>query len=107
MCMHGEAGRTEDDSEPAAGTAGRGQGSSNKSGNIFANAASVLSMAAEEISLDDHLEKELANEVELWRMETSGPVLHKSSAFADGKGGIVGGPESFLTAFADRDRSVS
>jgi len=41
-----------------------------KSGSIFASAASVLSTAAEEISLDDHLEKELANEVELWRMDT-------------------------------------
>jgi len=41
---------------------------------IFANATSVLSVAAEEISLDDHLEKELANEVELWRMETTTSV---------------------------------
>lgn len=62
MCFHSDAGR-ESDTE-------------HKTGSIFANAASVLSMAAEEISLDDHLEKELANEVELWRMETSSTAVH-------------------------------
>merc|ERR1719359_258743 len=55
---------------------GRENDSEHKTGSIFANAASVLSMAAEEISLDDHLEKELANEVELWRMETSSTAVH-------------------------------
>lgn len=63
MCFHQDNTGRENDSE-------------HKTGNIFANAASVLSMAAEEISLDDHLEKELANEVELWRMETSSTAVH-------------------------------
>jgi len=62
MCFHQDAGRGDD--------------AEHKQGSIFANAASVLSMAAEEISLDDHLEKELANEVELWRMETSSTAVH-------------------------------
>mmetsp|Transcript_124896 Transcript_124896/g.216562 ORF Transcript_124896/g.216562 Transcript_124896/m.216562 type:complete len:373 (+) Transcript_124896:250-1368(+) len=62
MCFHSDAGREADHEH--------------KTGSIFANAASVLSMAAEEISLDDHLEKELANEVELWRMETSSTAVH-------------------------------
>lgn len=63
MCFHQDAGIRENDNE-------------HKTGSIFANAASVLSMAAEEISLDDHLEKELANEVELWRMETTSTAVH-------------------------------
>lgn len=62
MCFHSDAGREADHEH--------------KTSSIFANAASVLSMAAEEISLDDHLEKELANEVELWRMETSSTAVH-------------------------------
>jgi hypothetical protein len=61
MCFHQDTGREAD--------------GEHKTGSIFANAASVLSMAAEEISLDDHLEKELANEVELWRMETSSTAM--------------------------------
>lgn len=67
MCFHQDTGR-ETDGE-------------HKTGSIFANAASVLSMAAEEISLDDHLEKELANEVELWRMETSSSAVHGGDAY--------------------------
>lgn len=67
MCFHQDTGREAD--------------GEHKTGNIFANAASVLSMAAEEISLDDHLEKELANEVELWRMETSTPAIHGGDAY--------------------------
>lgn len=67
MCIHGEDRRTED-----------GESGPGKAGSIFANAASVLSMAAEEISLDDHLEKELANEVELWRMETTNTALKRT-----------------------------
>jgi hypothetical protein len=67
MCFHQDTGR-ETDGE-------------HKTGSIFANAASVLSMAAEEISLDDHLEKELANEVELWRMETTTTTMHASDAY--------------------------
>eukprot|EP00929_Paragymnodinium_shiwhaense_P057811 TRINITY_DN28959_c0_g1_i1.p1 TRINITY_DN28959_c0_g1~~TRINITY_DN28959_c0_g1_i1.p1 ORF type:complete len:364 (-),score=75.07 TRINITY_DN28959_c0_g1_i1:199-1290(-) len=43
-----------------------------KSNNMFAKAASVLSMSPDEISLDDLIEKELANEVDLWRMDTTG-----------------------------------
>lgn len=68
MCFHAEA--AERDADDA-----------HKSGNVFANAASVLSMAAEEISLDEHLEKELANEVELWRMETSSAAIHTTSLY--------------------------
>ncbi|CAE8633007.1 unnamed protein product, partial [Polarella glacialis] len=66
--LNPQTGRTED---------GDGLGLKG-TGNIFANASAVLSMAAEDMedhfdnmSLDDHMEKELANEVELWRMETS------------------------------------
>lgn len=54
--------------------------------NAFANAASALGggdAAAEEIALDDSLEKELAQEVELWRLENAGP--------ADGSPGAVFG----------------
>lgn len=43
----------------------------------FANSASALGgsdAAAEEIALDDSLEKELAQEVELWRLESTGPA---------------------------------
>lgn len=58
MCFHADTGRGDPEEN-------------HKSGSVFANAASVLSMAAEEIQMDDHLEEELANEVELWRMETS------------------------------------
>lgn len=64
MCFHAEV-RVDDDSE------GVGTTSRKNNANVFANAASVLSMVAEEVQLDDNLEKELANEVELWRMETS------------------------------------
>ncbi|CAE8587561.1 unnamed protein product, partial [Polarella glacialis] len=67
-CLNPQTARTED---------GDGLGLKG-TGNIFANASAVLSMAAEDMedhfdnmSLDDHMEKELANEVELWRMETS------------------------------------
>lgn len=60
-CINPQTGRPED------AETGVGQ----KAGNIFANSASVLSSAAEEISLDDHLEREMANEVELWRLENS------------------------------------
>jgi len=63
-----------------AGETGRENDSEHKTGSIFANAASVLSMAAEEISLDDHLEKELANEVELWRMETTSTAVHTNDS---------------------------
>lgn len=42
-----------------------------KSQIIFANASSVLFLAADDIMTDDHLEKELANEVELWRMDVT------------------------------------
>mmetsp|Transcript_12874 Transcript_12874/g.29125 ORF Transcript_12874/g.29125 Transcript_12874/m.29125 type:complete len:314 (+) Transcript_12874:171-1112(+) len=58
MCFLQEAGRHEHSE------LGR------KDGGIFANSSSVLSMSSEEIHLDDHTEKELASEVELWRMET-------------------------------------
>jgi len=67
MCFHQDTGREAD--------------GEHKTGSIFANAASVLSMAAEEISLDDHLEKELANEVELWRMETSSTAMHGGDVY--------------------------
>lgn len=60
-CINPQTGRPEDGET----------GVSQKAGNIFANSASVLSTAAEEISLDDHLEREMANEVELWRLENS------------------------------------
>jgi len=50
-----------------------------RDGGIFANSSSVLSMNSEEIYLDDHTEKELASEVELWRMETVNPVANPST----------------------------
>lgn len=87
--------------------------SGGKQGSIFANAASVLSMAAEEISLDDHnLEKELANEVELWRMETSGPAIQKSLYDVGGDSGRLSArpndqDERVNLPFSDRDRSLS
>lgn len=62
-----------DDSD-AAGTGGH------KSAHIFANSAAVLSEAAEEILLEDNLEQELANEVELWRMETSSAAMQRGLA---------------------------
>lgn len=65
-CINPQTGRTEE----GDGSTGASS-SSQKQQNIFANAASVLSSQAEELALDDHLEKELANEVELWRMETT------------------------------------
>lgn len=93
MCFHQETGR-ESDSE-------------HKTGSIFANAASVLSMAAEEISLDDHLEKELANEVELWRMETSSTAVHTDSQYrtvfaGNGPQGL-GGPGSLDSMESDME----
>merc|ERR1740123_2173513 len=54
----------------ATGSDDAGQATSSKS--VFANATSVLAGAAEEIHLSNSLENELAHEVELWRMETSG-----------------------------------
>lgn len=81
MCFHQDAGLRETDNE--------------HKGSIFANAASVLSMAAEEISLDDHLEKELANEVELWRMETSSTAVHQSNDGAYRAVFSTNGPEAY------------
>lgn len=85
---------------------GRENDTEHKTGSIFANAASVLSMAAEEISLDDHLEKELANEVELWRMETSSTAVHTNDGAyrtvfaAIGQGGHGGGAHSIDSSSA-------
>lgn len=52
---------------------------SHRTGTIFAN-ASALSMVADEILLDADLEKELANEVELWRLETLKPGASSQAA---------------------------
>mmetsp|Transcript_42231 Transcript_42231/g.97759 ORF Transcript_42231/g.97759 Transcript_42231/m.97759 type:complete len:306 (+) Transcript_42231:70-987(+) len=110
VCIHGDANRTEEEEEHA--------GSRHKAkGTIFANAASVLSMAAEEISLDDHLEKELANEVELWRMESSNTAVQMTAVNfsvhgkGTGVGAVSGAATNFVMPFAEqpaaRDRSVS
>lgn len=87
-------------------TPGRATGSDDvgtASKSVFANAASVLSNAAEEIQLSNHLENELANEVELWRMETSGvdtitglAVLHRGEPY-----------EGRVTVPFARERSLS
>lgn len=45
-----------------------------KTGTIFTNTA-ALSMVTEEILLDDDLQKELASEIELWRLETVDPGI--------------------------------
>eukprot|EP00747_Dinoflagellata_sp_TGD_P060470 gnl/TRDRNA2_/TRDRNA2_152042_c0_seq1.p1 gnl/TRDRNA2_/TRDRNA2_152042_c0~~gnl/TRDRNA2_/TRDRNA2_152042_c0_seq1.p1 ORF type:complete len:278 (-),score=68.93 gnl/TRDRNA2_/TRDRNA2_152042_c0_seq1:56-889(-) len=62
MCFDSSGNRLEDDEH--------------KVGSIFATANSVFTGAAEEITLDDRLEKELANEVELWRMDTANTAVH-------------------------------
>lgn len=114
MCIHGEAGREHEEEHAQGGEHHRGKGK----GSIFANAASVLSMAAEEISLDDHLEKELANEVELWRLDTSSTPVQKTALglASEGKSGLsgistIGNNSQFLVPFADqvtpRERSTS
>eukprot|EP00927_Polykrikos_kofoidii_P046260 TRINITY_DN40471_c0_g1_i1.p1 TRINITY_DN40471_c0_g1~~TRINITY_DN40471_c0_g1_i1.p1 ORF type:complete len:391 (-),score=86.07 TRINITY_DN40471_c0_g1_i1:71-1243(-) len=81
MCFQGDGTRDEDGNKTG------------NSSNIFANAASVLSMAAEEISLDDQLEKELASEVELWRMDTSSAAIHTNlyarDALGHGQAGLA------------------
>lgn len=92
MCIHGDPGRAEEEEEHNATHHQRHKAK----GGIFANAASVLSMAAEEISLDDHLEKELANEVELWRMETTSAAVQRA-AFGHGLAGAEGQGLSGLT----------
>jgi len=112
MCMN--PGRLGNESEQDFDGGGGSSASANgKNGGVFANAASVLAVAAEEISLDDQLEKELANEVELWRMETSGAAIQKSLQ-EGGLRGLAGlrGQADLQTGIRfnvpfDRDRSLS
>lgn len=111
MCINPGAGRMDPSDDLAAhgGILATGSGGGGKSANIFANAASVLSMAAEEISLDDNLEQELAGEVELWRMETSGHAVQQSlRETSKGFSGLAGvrSCEGFAMPF-ERDRSLS
>lgn len=70
MCMHPAGGMTGFDD------AAEGGGAGGKSANIFANAASALSLSAEEIPTDERLEKDMASEMaELWRVEASGAAV--------------------------------
>mmetsp|Transcript_11059 Transcript_11059/g.25317 ORF Transcript_11059/g.25317 Transcript_11059/m.25317 type:complete len:323 (+) Transcript_11059:108-1076(+) len=62
LCFHNEGNRHEHNEV------------NRKDGHIFAASNAVLS--AEEITLDDHVEKELATEVELWRLETLSPTAN-------------------------------
>jgi len=100
-------GKTATDAAETVEGEGRGQQGSalnGKGANIFANASSVLAMAAEEISLDDALEKEVANEVELWRMETSGAAFHKTLQESSNSRGL-NGLASVRSASSDRQFS--
>lgn len=113
----GKVGTEADETVEGESRGQQGGGPNGKGAGIFANAASVLSMAAEEISLDDTLEKEIANEVELWRMETSGAAIHKTLQESSNSRGLKG-LASVRSASADqqfgnfsvpfgRDRSLS
>jgi len=106
MCIHGETNREQEEDHSHSGEQHR-----KGKNNIFANAASVLSMAAEEISLDDHLERELANEVELWRMENSSSAVQKTAYGLGHHGGdskgltgisMISGAPDFMAPFAER-----
>lgn len=110
MCMNiGNLGEDVGTGDASRGSASVGLNGEprGKSAQLFANAASVLTMAAEEISLDDNLEKELANEVELWRMETSEGVLTKHGM--GGMSALAGGCREGqgTMPFDSRDRSLS
>jgi len=91
--------KVDDDSEGIA------TGSRKNNANVFANAASVLSMVAEEVQLDDNLEKELANEVELWRMETSSAPAVAMKAH-HGKRDHDGNGLNALTVTSGNDRPL-
>jgi len=72
-----------------------------KQGSVYALSRSTHTMAAEEISLDDHLEKELANEVEFWRMEKSNAGWMQTYG-ADNPNGLSG-LSSLQTTQRDQD----
>jgi len=100
-CINPQTGRLEE------GDTSGGAGSSQKAAGVFANAASVLSAASEEIALDDHLEKELANEVELWRLETTSVVSqHRQMYDLQGLSGAMRGDADTEIPF-HRERSPS
>lgn len=87
MCMMGQ--------EAAKGTTiGMPEGSASMAANtamgsktVLANAVPALSDDTHDIFLDSALEVELAHEVELWRMDTTGLALRKAIGFSESGGG--------------------
>lgn len=117
-------GRLEDGlTESIGGAAASAASSSARQAGVFAAAAPALvGGAAEEVLLEVELEKELAGEVELWRMEASGGVVFQSLLHGGGTGGAGGlsgglaplplGPRPApqggrVAATFDKDRSLS
>jgi len=81
LCIHGDLGKADEEEYNAT------QYRQRASGGVFANAAAVLTAGAEDavvnerrdgrdLSSNDLLERELANEVELWRMDTVSTAVH-------------------------------
>jgi len=125
LCIHGELGKAEEE-DIVKDSNVRDQRQRSKGG-IFANAAAVLTAGAEDavvneqrdqkdLSPNDHLERELANEVELWRMDAASVAVHRmvltEATDATAKDGTAATAVGMSMPFADarrlsRDRSVS
>mmetsp|Transcript_31845 Transcript_31845/g.62656 ORF Transcript_31845/g.62656 Transcript_31845/m.62656 type:complete len:365 (-) Transcript_31845:116-1210(-) len=133
LCIHGEVGKADEEDITKVGVQEYNDAHHRHraKGGIFANAAAVLTAGAENAVVDehrdrrdlmpnDHLERELANEVELWRMETGSTAVHRIaladattvSADAAALGSTAATVAGVSMPFADmrrasRDRSVS
>lgn len=129
LCIHGDTGKA--DEEDITKEYNATQHRQRAKGGIFANAAAVLTAGADgavveerrdraDLSSPNHqLERELANEVELWRMDTASTAVHrmdlattaKSSAdvaeLAGTAAAAVGRMPFADTRRTSRDRSVS
>ncbi|CAJ1338541.1 unnamed protein product [Effrenium voratum] len=81
----------------------RDDGDGVERGNAFANASAVLSEGGQEFAANFNLEKELANEVELWRLQASSVLLTEANRRQQSPRGREG-PESAegLAAMARR-----
>jgi len=128
LCIHGDLDKADD--EDITKECNAIQYRQRAKGVVFANAAAVLTAGAEDavvndrlnrkdLSSSDHLERELANEVELWRMDIASTAVH-GMVHADAARGsaniaVLGGTAATAVGsmrFADvrrssNDRSVS
>jgi len=128
LCIHGDLGKA--DEEDITKEYNATQHRQRAKGGIFANAAAVLTAGAEDAVVDerrdrkvllpnDHLERELANEVELWRMDAASTAVHRMALADAAKGSAdvavlagtaataVGSMPFSDSRRASRDRSVS